>query len=61
MTTVRKNNLISILLVTIAACLLYGISGGIRSNYGVMLNDISESMVRKCTVQRACIFCEFSH
>ena len=43
MTTVRKNNLISILLVTIAACLLYGISSGIRSNYGIMLGAISES------------------
>ncbi len=43
MSTIRKNNLTSILLVTIAACMLYGLGGGIRSNYGVMLNAISES------------------
>ncbi|WP_333648617.1 MFS transporter [Lacrimispora sp.] len=43
MTTIRKNNLISILLVTTASCLLYGIGSGIRSNYGIMLGAISAS------------------
>ncbi|MEY8351937.1 MFS transporter [Lachnospiraceae bacterium 54-53] len=43
MTTIRKNNLISILMITVASCLLYGIGAGIRSNYGIMLGAISES------------------
>ena len=38
-----KKNLLSVILLTSAACLIYTINAGIRSNYGIMLNAISES------------------
>ena len=38
-----NKNLISIILLTSAACLIYTINAGIRGNYGIMLNAISES------------------
>ena len=34
---------LKILLIATAACLIYGISSGIRANYGVMLNSISKN------------------
>lgn len=43
MTTTKKSNLLTILLISLCACLIYAISSGIRSNYGVMLSAISEN------------------
>ncbi|MCM1322499.1 MAG: MFS transporter [Bacteroides sp.] len=39
----KYKNLWLILSVSVAACLLYGISGGLRANYGVMLNAIANN------------------
>jgi predicted MFS family arabinose efflux permease len=39
----KKNNLLTVILLTMAACLIYAISAGIRSNYGIMLGAISEN------------------
>lgn len=43
MTTERKTSRLTILLITMAACLIYAIGGGIRSNYGIMMGDIIEN------------------
>lgn len=43
MTTERKTSRLTILFITMAACLIYAIGGGIRSNYGIMMGDIIES------------------
>ena len=39
----RENSLWKVLLISAAACLIYGISSGFRANYGVMLNAIMAS------------------
>ena len=38
-----RRNLIKLTLVAFAACLLYGISSGIRANYGILINGISQN------------------
>ncbi len=40
---VKKNTIFKLILIAIAACLLYGISGGIRANYGILINSISDN------------------
>ena len=39
----EKNRGLTVLIIAAAACLIYGISAGLRANYGVMLNAISEN------------------
>lgn len=43
MNKTKSNNVISIILIALAACLIYAVSAGIRSNYGIMLSAISEN------------------
>lgn len=46
MNTLKRNDnggLFSVVLLGAAACLIYAINAGIRSNYGIMLNAIAES------------------
>ena len=37
----RKKKVLRIFLISITACMIYGFSGGVRANYGVMLDAIS--------------------
>ena len=39
----KKRGIVKLMLVALAACLLYGISSGIRANYGILINSISQS------------------
>ncbi len=39
----RKNSQLKILFIAIAACLIYALNGGIRSNYGIMLGGLVEN------------------
>lgn len=41
--TQKNRNLLSFLAIAAAACLLYGVSSGIRANYGIMLQAIVDS------------------
>lgn len=38
-----KNHFINLIFITVTSCLLYAISSGIRANYGIMINGISEN------------------
>ncbi|GHS92942.1 MFS transporter [Synergistales bacterium] len=38
-----QESAVSVFLLSVTACLIYAVSSGIRSNYGVMLNAISEN------------------
>lgn len=40
---IKKCSGIKLIPIAVAACLLYGISGGIRANYGILINSISNS------------------
>lgn len=39
----KKSSIVKLMFVALAACLLYGISSGIRANYGILINDISRN------------------
>ena len=39
----KKYNIVKLMLIALAGCLLYGISSGIRANYGILINDISQN------------------
>ena len=39
----KRRSFIKLALVAFAACLLYGISSGIRANYGILINGISQN------------------
>ncbi len=43
MTAERRENRLNLLFVAMAACLMYAVNGGIRSNYGILLGGIMES------------------
>lgn len=43
MTMEKRENRLRLLFVAMAACLIYAVNGGIRSNYGIMLGGIMES------------------
>lgn len=43
MTAEKRENRLRLLFVAVAACLIYAVNGGIRSNYGIMLGGIMES------------------
>ena len=40
---IEKRSAVKLVLIAFAACLLYGISSGIRANYGILINGISQS------------------
>lgn len=39
----KQNRSIQLIALTAAACLFYGVNGGVRANYGIMLNAISQN------------------
>ena len=39
----KKESIITVIKLVIAGCLIYSISSGIRGNYGILLNSISEN------------------
>ena len=43
MTMEKRENRLRLLFAAMAACLIYAVNGGIRSNYGIMLGGIMES------------------
>lgn len=40
---IGKNSTAKLVLIALAACLLYGVSSGIRANYGILINSISQN------------------
>lgn len=40
---VKQNKKLQLIAVTAAACLFYGVNAGVRANYGIMLNAISQN------------------
>lgn len=43
MTTEKRTEYLTILFIATAACLIYAINGGIRSNYGIILRGLTEN------------------
>ena len=39
----EKRSAAGLVLIALAACLLYGVSSGIRANYGILINSISQN------------------
>lgn len=39
----EKHRIARLVLIALAACLLYGISSGVRANYGILINSISQN------------------
>ena len=43
MSTKNQTRILTVIILTLAACFIYAVNAGIRNNYGIMLQSITES------------------